>query len=54
MSQAAETRVPCSEKTRDRLRAVKVGGETYDDVMNRLLERAGGMDALTPDGDGGK
>lgn len=26
--------------TRDRLRAAKVGGETYDDVINRLLEKA--------------
>lgn len=24
--------------TRDRLRAAKVGGETYDDVINRLLD----------------
>lgn len=32
------TRLPISWDVRDRLRAEKVGGETYDDVIIRLLE----------------
>lgn len=31
------TSIPIGEETRDRLRAEKVGGETYDDVIRRLL-----------------
>lgn len=36
------TSIPLEDDTRDRLRAEKVGGETYDDVIRRLLEEAGG------------
>ena len=28
--------------TRDRLRAAKQGGETYDETINRLLDEKGG------------
>lgn len=29
--------VPLQPETRDKLRAAKVGGESYDDLVNRLL-----------------
>lgn len=34
-------RVPCETETRDRLRALKVDSERYDDVLNRLIREAG-------------
>lgn len=34
----AKAHLKVEPATRDRLRAEKVGGETYDDVLNRLLE----------------
>ena len=34
-------RVPCEDKTRDKLRALKNGTERYDDVLNRLIREAG-------------
>lgn len=30
-------RIPVKPDTRDNLRAAKTGGETYDDVLRRLL-----------------
>lgn len=33
-----ETRLPIMSETRDRVRARKRGGETYDEVIQRLLE----------------
>lgn len=33
-----KTMIELYADTRDQLRAEKVGGETYDDVINRLLE----------------
>jgi len=36
----ADTTIPIEGDTRDRLRAAKVGGETYSDVINRLLDEA--------------
>jgi len=33
-----DTRIPLDSETRDDLRAEKVGTETYDDVIRRLLE----------------
>jgi hypothetical protein len=39
MSVTAETRVPCSTETRDRLRAAKRGGDTYDDLFRKMLEQ---------------
>jgi hypothetical protein len=41
MSAQADTTVTLASDTRDRLRAAKQGGETYDDVVNRLLEETG-------------
>lgn len=32
------TTVKLDPPTRDRLRAAKIGGETYDDTVNRLLD----------------
>lgn len=34
-----DARIPTSIRTRDRLRALKVDAETYNDVLQRLLER---------------
>lgn len=31
-------RIPVKPATRDVLRAVKIGGETYDDVVRRIME----------------
>ncbi len=35
----ADTTIPIESDTRDRLRAEKVGNETYSDVIDRLIER---------------
>lgn len=40
MGDDSETRVPCSVETRERLKSRKHGGETYDDVINRILDSA--------------
>lgn len=40
MSATAETTVRLRSGTRDRLRAAKRGGESYDDVVTRLLDEA--------------
>lgn len=37
---ADRTRLPISPHLRDKLRARKIGGETYDDVIERLLSDA--------------
>lgn len=37
-SSTKRTRLPISPDIRDQLRAEKIGGETYDDVILRLLE----------------
>ncbi|MEM3085760.1 MAG: hypothetical protein QXO51_08505 [Halobacteria archaeon] len=37
----AETTIPLSKATRDRLRALGAKGETYDAILNRLMGRAG-------------
>jgi predicted CopG family antitoxin len=34
----ADTTIPIDSDTRDRLRAEKVGNETYSDVIERLIE----------------
>jgi hypothetical protein len=39
MSQAAETRVPCSVDTRERLRAAKRGGQTFDELFQTMLDQ---------------
>lgn len=30
--------VPCSEETRDKIRSLKRGGETYDDLLGKMAE----------------
>lgn len=35
-------RPPIRSETRDRLRAAKIGAESYDDVVNRLLDEVEG------------
>jgi hypothetical protein len=37
MSKASETRIPCSEETRDAVREVKDDGETYDLLLRRMV-----------------
>jgi len=32
-----DARVPCTSETRDELRGLKQGTETYEDVLRRLL-----------------
>lgn len=39
MSTATETRVPCSDVTKERLKAAKRGGETYDELFQKMLEQ---------------
>jgi predicted CopG family antitoxin len=34
------TTIPLSEDTRDRLKAKKTGGESYDSLLNRLMNEA--------------
>ncbi|UBF23287.1 hypothetical protein M1M40_gp09 [Halorubrum tailed virus 29] len=34
----ADTTIPIASDTRDRLRAQKVGNETYSDVIERLID----------------
>lgn len=38
MSKQQTVRIPVASDTRDKLRAAKIGGDSYDDVLNRLLE----------------
>lgn len=35
------TRIPIDPRVRDKLRAQKIGGDTYDDVILRLIDEAG-------------
>ena len=39
MSDAGATRVPCSRVTRDVLRAQKRGGESYDELLRKMIEQ---------------
>jgi len=39
MSEASETRIPCSESTRELLKDAKEGGETYDLLLRRMLKQ---------------
>lgn len=38
MSTASESRVPCSEETRKALQHAKRGGETYDAMLQKMLD----------------
>lgn len=42
----AETRVPCSRETREKLRRLKRGGEAFDDLLREMVRQY--------DPDGGK
>lgn len=37
MSKATETRVPCSKDTREQLRACKRGGESFNDLLQKMV-----------------
>lgn len=39
MSKATETRVPCSQETKQRLIASKRGNDTYDDLFQKMLDQ---------------
>lgn len=39
MTNASETRVPCSRETRERLWNAKQGGETFDALFRKMLEQ---------------
>lgn len=39
VSRATETRVPCSRDTREQLRACKRGGESFDDLFQKMVEQ---------------
>lgn len=34
----AESSIPCSAEMRERVKALKRGGETYEEVLERVLE----------------
>lgn len=36
---ATETRIPCSRKTRRLLKAQKRGGESYDTLLQKMVEQ---------------
>lgn len=39
MATATETRVVCSQDTKRRLQAAKRGGETYDELLQKMLDQ---------------
>lgn len=39
MSKACATRLPCSIETRDRIKEAKRHGETYDSVLQKMVEQ---------------
>jgi len=39
MSQAHETRLPCSRKTRGLVKSQKRAGENYDSVLRKMVEQ---------------
>jgi hypothetical protein len=39
MSQAHETRIPCSQDTRVLVKAQKRAGENYDSVLRKMVEQ---------------
>jgi hypothetical protein len=46
-------KIPVLPDTRDDLRAEKIGGETYDDVVNRLLREYNSDNAASHTSDTG-
>lgn len=53
MPKAAEDRVPCRSETKDRLRAAKTGGETYDHLFRSMLDQYDPDSAPAPGARGG-
>lgn len=59
-SNGSSARIPCTDTTRDTVRALKRGDETYDDLLLKMADQYnpdGTMDEydvplMTPDGDG--
>jgi hypothetical protein len=39
MSKTTETRIPCSEKTRRLVKSLKRGGESYDDLLQKMADQ---------------
>lgn len=39
MSSATETRIPCSEETRNLVKLQKRGGESYDKLLQKMAEQ---------------
>jgi len=39
MSMANDTRIPVSSETRDTVRACKRGGESYDELLQKMAEQ---------------
>lgn len=39
MSQAHESRIPCSRETRKTIKQMKRGGENYDSVLEKMAEQ---------------
>lgn len=48
MAESTETRVPCSRETRERLAASKRGGETYDELFQKMLKQYDPDEAHNP------
>lgn len=45
----SQTTITLRLETRERLKAAKRGGETYDDVLNRMLDREERIAVIPPD-----
>ena len=39
MGNRTEARVPCSYSTKERIKAAKRGGETYDELFRKMLKQ---------------
>lgn len=39
MSKNADSRIPCSKETREAVAAQKRGGETYDSLLQKMVEQ---------------
>jgi hypothetical protein len=39
MSSATETRIPCSQETRNLVKSQKRGGESYDELLRKMVEQ---------------
>ena len=39
MNSSTETRIPCSVKTREQLKAQKRGGECYDKLLSNMIDQ---------------